>query len=258
MWSGGKGRLQFREGVPRPSPGDAFPGLPNVRSLLSLSRTHSLRQRSYVDFPKLYSLSQAGNRPLATEWPFGKSSSISPPGKFLSTPRPRLWSSGTPKSQRIPQAPGKLKSRPPQPSGVQRLREACERKTTPPSGPRASQCAGVAAPRHPSPSSNCSPRSVPVFPPSVLMSPLSLRHLTLTANSRRRVQPLRLLQEAECPVGLVALDGLEGDANTALGFILVGFHGGTRARNQGGGGRASGGLRQPPARRGAGGRRLMT
>lgn len=71
------------------------------------------------------------------------------------------------------------------------------------------------------------------------MSPLCLRHLTLTANSRGRVQPLRLLQEAERPVMLVALDGLEGDANTALGFILVRFHGGTRARNQGGGGRGA-------------------
>lgn len=205
-----------------------------------------------------YNISQAGNRPWATEWPLGKSSSISLPGKFLSPRPPAPFILGNSKSQRVPQAPGKLKSRPPQPSGVQRPGEGWERKTTPPSGHRASQCAGVAAPRHPSPSSNCSPRSVPVFPPSVLMSPLSLRQLTLTANSRRRVQPLRLLQEAECPVGLVALDGLEGDANTALGFILVGFHGGTRARNQGGGGRASGGLRQPPARRGAGGRRLMT
>lgn len=90
------------------------------------------------------------------------------------------------------------------------------------------------------------------------MSPLSRRHLTLTANSRRRVQSLRLLQEAERPVGLVALDGPEGDANTALGFILVGFHGGTRARNQGGGGRESEGLRQLSARCDAGGRRLMT
>lgn len=90
------------------------------------------------------------------------------------------------------------------------------------------------------------------------MSPLSRRHLTLTANSRRRVQSLRLLQEAERSVGLVALDGLEGDANTALGFILVGFHGGTRARNQGGGGGESEGLRQLSARCDAGGRRLMT
>lgn len=90
------------------------------------------------------------------------------------------------------------------------------------------------------------------------MSPPCLRHLTLTANSRRRVQPLRLLQEAERPVRLVALDGLEGDANTALGFILVGFHGGTRARNLGGGGRESERLSQHPARRGAGGRRVMT
>lgn len=90
------------------------------------------------------------------------------------------------------------------------------------------------------------------------MSPLSLRHLTLTANSRRRVQSLRLFQETESPVGLVALDGLEGDANTALGFILVGLHGGTRARNQGGGGRANEGLRQLPVRCGAGWRKLMT
>lgn len=43
------------------------------------------------------------------------------------------------------------------------------------------------------------------------------------ANSRRRVQPLCLLQEAERSVRLVALDGLKGDANTALGFILVGL-----------------------------------
>lgn len=90
------------------------------------------------------------------------------------------------------------------------------------------------------------------------MSPQCLRHLTLTENSRRRVQPLRLLQEAERSVRLVALDGLKGDANTALGFILVGFHGGTRARNQGGGGRGSEGLRKQPARLGAGGRRVMT
>lgn len=90
------------------------------------------------------------------------------------------------------------------------------------------------------------------------MSLLSLRQLILTTNSRRRVQPLRLLQEVERPVRLVTLDGLEGDANTALGFILVGFHGGTRARNQGEGGRPNEGLRQPPARRGAGGRRMMT
>lgn len=31
------------------------------------------------------------------------------------------------------------------------------------------------------------------------------------ANSRRRIQSLRFLQEAERPVGLVALDGVEGD-----------------------------------------------
>lgn len=43
------------------------------------------------------------------------------------------------------------------------------------------------------------------------------------ADSWRRVEPLRLLQEAQRPLGLVALDGLEGDADTALGFILVGL-----------------------------------
>lgn len=205
-----------------------------------------------------YNISQAGNRPWATEWPLGKSSSISLPGKFPPSRPPAPLILGNSKSQRLPQAPEKFKSPLPLSSGVQRPGEAWERKTTPPSGHRASQCAGVAAPRYPSPSSNCSPRSVPVFPPSVPMSPLSLWRFTLTANSRRRVQPLRLLQEAERPVGLVALNGLEGDANTALGFILVGFHGGTRARNQGGGGRASRGLRQLPARRGAGGRWMMT
>lgn len=230
-------------------------------------------RRSEVCFPSLepilsvrkvmfiflnYNISQAGNWPWATEWPLGKSSSISIPGKFPSPRLPVAFILGNSKSQRVPQAPGKLKSRWSLSSGVQHPGEGWERKTTPPRSHRAAQCASVNAPRHPSPSSNCSRRSVPVFPPSVLMSPQSDRHLTLTANSRRRIQSLRLLQEAERPVGLVALDGLEGDGNTALGFILVGFHGGTRARNQGGGGRASEGLRQPPTRCGAGGRRMMT
>lgn len=205
-----------------------------------------------------YNISQAGNWPWATEWPLGKSSSISLPYKFLSPHLSEALILGNSKSQRVQQAPGKLKSPLPLSPSVQYPGERWAPKTTPPEGHRASQCACVAAPRHPSPSSNCSRRSVPVFPPSVLMSPQCLRHLTLTVNSRRRVQPLRLLQKAERSVRLVALDGLKGDANTALGFILVGFHGGTRARNQGGGGRGSEGLRQQPARLGAGGRRVMT
>lgn len=199
-------------------------------------------------------VSQAGTWPRATEWPLGKSSSVPTSGKFppprLPAP-PNLGSSNFQRVQRAaakPRPPATPVSRCAAPAGAW-----APRKTTSPSSHRAPQCAGVAAPRHPSPSSNCSGRSVPVFPPLVLMSPPSRRHRTLTANARRRVQPLCLLQEAERPVGLVALDGLEGDANTALGFILVGFHGGTRARNRGGGGRASEGLRQPPARRWAGG-----
>lgn len=212
-----------------------------------------------------YNISQAGHWPWATQQPPGKSSSLSLSREFSSPGLPVRLLSRNLLHQRAPRAPGRPESQAlGGPPGVQQPTGARDRGTTNPGSARARQCAGVAAPRHPSPLRQLLPsvRSR-VSPPSVLMSsphptPRSLRRLPLTADSWRRVQPLRLLQEAQRPLGLVALDGLEGDADTALGFILVGFHGGTRARNQGGGGRASEGLRQPPARRGAGRRGRMT
>lgn len=96
-------------------------------------------RRSEVCFPSLepilsvrkvmfiflnYNISQAGNWPWATEWPLGKSSSISLPGKFPSPRLPVPFILGNSKSQRVPQAPGKLKSRWSLSSGVQHPGEA--------------------------------------------------------------------------------------------------------------------------------------
>lgn len=120
-------------------------------------------------------ISQAGHWPWATEQPSGKSSSLSFPREFSS---PGLLARLLPRSlvfQRLPQA---LESGwEPGPSGVSRgsaSQRQQHHRTTNPSSTRAHECAGVAAPRHPSPLRQLLPSVRSRVPPIRANAPFGL------------------------------------------------------------------------------------
>lgn len=121
-----------------------------------------------------YNVSQAGHWPWATEQPPGKSSSLSLPREFPSSGLPARLLPRNPIFQRVPQALERDESRILRGlQGYSIPQTSRRRDYKSQQHPRAPlrKRSRASPPLPPPPTANCSCRSVPVFPPSVLMPP---------------------------------------------------------------------------------------